>query len=246
MTNAHPEMTPGTLGGDGVGTLEILDLLRSGKVLTKTEIAARTELSRSTVNQRLDALLEAGLVVPVGPESTKGRPAGSFAFNRVGGHCLVADIGATAMRMGLCDLTGAILDEMELTIAVTDGPTVVLGVVKKEFAALLARAGAGPESVLGAGVSVPGPVDTGSGQVVHPPIMTGWDGYDIPGAFSSEYNCPVIVDKDANAMAFGEQQSTYPRPAPADGENRYRRRLRADFGRAAPPRRRRCRRRHRP
>jgi predicted NBD/HSP70 family sugar kinase len=112
--------------------------------------------------------------------------------------------------MGLCDLTGAILDELDLPIDVTDGPTSVLGRVKKEFAALLARAGAGPESVLGAGLSVPGPVDTGSGQVVHPPIMTGWDGYDIPGALSSVYNCPVIVDKDANAMAFGEQQSTYP------------------------------------
>ncbi|GER24317.1 sugar kinase [Zafaria cholistanensis] len=209
MRNAHPETPPGALEAT-TGTLEILDLLRSGKVLTKTEIAVRTELSRSTVNQRLDALLEAGLVIPSGAESTKGRPAGSFAFNRGGGYFLVADIGATAMRAGLCDLTGAILDEVGLPVDVTDGPTSVLGRVKKEFAALLAGAGAGPESVLGTGVSVPGPVDTGSGQVVHPPIMTGWDGYDIPGAFSSVYNCPVIVDKDANAMAFGEQQSTYP------------------------------------
>jgi predicted NBD/HSP70 family sugar kinase len=174
------------------------------------EIASRTGFSRSTVNQRIDGLLETGLVVPSGAESTKGRPAGSFAFNRSAGQLLVADIGATGMRVGLCDLTGAILDEVELTISVTDGPTVVLGVVKSEFSALLVRAGAGPETVLGVGISVPGPVDTETGQVVHPPIMTGWDGYDIPGWFRSEYNCPVIVDKDANAMAFGEQHTTYP------------------------------------
>jgi predicted NBD/HSP70 family sugar kinase/biotin operon repressor len=192
------------------GTLEILDLLRTGEILTKTEISAHTGFSRSTVNQRLDGLLETGLVVPSGAESTKGRPAGSFAFNRSAGHFLVADIGATGMRVGLCDLTGAILDEVELTISVTDGPTVVLGIVKREFSSLLTRVGAGPETVHGVGISVPGPVDTDTGQVVHPPIMTGWDRYDIPGWFRSEYNCPVIVDKDANAMAFGEQQTTYP------------------------------------
>ncbi|MFF2298502.1 ROK family transcriptional regulator [Arthrobacter sp. NPDC058127] len=192
------------------GTLEILDLLRSGKILTKTEIAAQTGFSRSTVNQRIDSLLEAGLVVPSGAESTKGRPAGSFAFNRTAGQFLVADIGATAMRIGLCDLTGAILDEVELKVDVTDGPDVVLGMVKTEFSSLLMQAGAGPATVLGVGISVPGPVDTDTGRVVHPPIMTGWDGYDIPGSFRNEYNCPVIVDKDANAMAFGEQQTTYP------------------------------------
>lgn len=192
------------------GTLEILDLLRSGKVLTKTEIAASAGLSRSTVNQRIDSLLEGGLVVPSGAESTKGRPAGSFAFNRSGGHFLVADIGATAMRIALCDLTGAVLDEADLPVDVTDGPTLVLGMVKNEFTSLLQRQDAGPDSVLGVGVSVPGPVDTATGQVVHPPIMTGWDGYDIPGWFRADYNCPVLVDKDANAMAFGEQQATYP------------------------------------
>jgi predicted NBD/HSP70 family sugar kinase len=193
-----------------MGTLEILNLLRSGEVLTKSEIAAHTGLSRSTVNQRLDGLLEAGLVVPSGAESTKGRPAGSFAFSRTAGHLLIADIGATGMRVGLCDLTGAILDEVELAIDVTDGPVVVLGMVKDEFSGLLARVGARPGSVLGVGISVPGPVDTQTGKVVHPPIMTGWDGYDIPGSFQDEYRCPVVVDKDANAMAFGEQQTTYP------------------------------------
>jgi predicted NBD/HSP70 family sugar kinase len=205
--NAH---TPPIAGSASGGTVEILQLLRSGLVLTKTEVAARTGLSRSTINQRIDALLETRLVVPSGAESTKGRPAESFAFNRTGGHLLVADIGATGLRVGLCDLTGMILNEVELTISVTEGPDIVLGVVGDEFARLLAEAGAAPDSVVGIGVSVPGPVDTASGQVVHPPIMTGWDQYDIPGWFRRTYDCPVVVEKDANAMAFGEQQVSHP------------------------------------
>jgi predicted NBD/HSP70 family sugar kinase len=190
--------------------VEILQLFRSGLVLTKTEVAARTGLSRSTINQRIDSLLDTRLVTPSGAESTKGRPAESFAFNRTGGHLLVADIGATGMRVGLCDLSGTILAEVELTIPVTEGPDIVLGLVGDEFVRLLEGAAALPDSVVGIGISVPGPVDTASGQVVHPPIMTGWDQYDIPGWFSRGYDCPVIVDKDANAMAFGEQQVSHP------------------------------------
>lgn len=191
------------------GTIEILDMFRSGEVLTKTEIATRTGLSRTTVNQRLDTFLETGLVVPSGAESTKGRPASSFAFNKTAGHFLIADIGATGFRVAQCDLTGAIQKEVERTVAVMEGPVAVLGLVKSEFFALLTSSGASAQNVLGIGISVPGPVDTCSGQVVHPPIMTGWDRYDIPGCFGDEYVCPVIVDKDANAMAFGEQQSSY-------------------------------------
>lgn len=193
-----------------VGLLPILQLLRSGSVLTKTEVAALTGLSRSTVNQRMDALLELGLAVPSGAESTKGRPAGSFAFNRAGGQLLVADIGATGTRVGLCDLSGEVLFEEQLWVPVTDGPVAVLSAVDQVFDVLLDKAGATPATVLGVGVSVPGPVDAARGQVVHPPIMTGWDQYDIPGWFRSRFAGPVVVDKDANAMAFGEQQSSYP------------------------------------
>jgi predicted NBD/HSP70 family sugar kinase len=207
---AENPYTPPVVGSASGGTVEILQLLRSGLVLTKTEIAARTGLSRSTINQRIDTLLETRLVVPSGAESTKGRPAESFAFNRTGGYLMVADIGATGLRVGLCDLTGTILQEVELTLLVTEGPNIVLGAVAAEFARLLSDTAAAPDSLVGIGVSVPGPVDTASGQVVHPPIMTGWDQFDIPGWFSRTYGCPVVVEKDANAMAFGEQQVSHP------------------------------------
>ncbi|MCU1633343.1 MAG: hypothetical protein JWM61_1995, partial [Micrococcaceae bacterium] len=49
--------------------MEILQLFRSGLVLTKTEVAARTGLSRSTINQRIDSLLDTRLVTPSGAES---------------------------------------------------------------------------------------------------------------------------------------------------------------------------------
>jgi predicted NBD/HSP70 family sugar kinase len=171
----------------------------------------RTGLSRTTVNQRLDGLLAAGLLIPAPEDArTRGRPAGQFVVNRGRGVLLVADIGATGFRTALCDLGGEVRAEREATADVQAGPEAILTHVGTLFTDLLAETGRTPSDVLGIGVDVPGPVDFATGRVVSPPIMTGWDRYDIPGWFTPRYDCPVLVDKDVNAMAFGEQRLRYP------------------------------------
>ena len=51
----------------------------------------------ATVNDRLDLLLDAGLIAPNGAAaSTGGRRAASYAFNRDSGVVYVADLGASA------------------------------------------------------------------------------------------------------------------------------------------------------
>jgi predicted NBD/HSP70 family sugar kinase len=201
--------------GNGVATSaglgEVLALFRAQPSLTRADVMERTGLSRSTVNQRLDALLAAALVVPSGEGApTGGRPASRFTFHRDRGVLLVADIGATAMRTALCDLKGEVSAERERAIDVASGPHPVLEAADEMFRALLAEAGRSTVDVHGVGIDVPGPVDFDSGQVVSPPIMSGWDRFDIPGWFAGRYACPVLVDKDVNAMAFGEHRSVYP------------------------------------
>jgi predicted NBD/HSP70 family sugar kinase len=196
-------------GGATVG--DVLALFRSVPGMTRAELIRRTGLSRSTINQRLDALLAAGLIVADGEEApARGRPAERFRFARTRGVLLVADIGATGMRAASCDLAGSIAAEREVPVDVTDGPEAVLGEVDRVFDQLLRDGDHDPDQVIGIGIDVPGPVDFARGRVVSPPIMTGWDGFDIPGWFASRFGCSVLVDKDVNAMAFGEQRMVYP------------------------------------
>jgi predicted NBD/HSP70 family sugar kinase len=193
---------------------DILTLFRRHATLTRAGVASQTGLSRATVNQRLDALISAGLLVPAGEEApTRGRPAEHFAFNAGSGVLLVADMGATAMHTALCDLSGTILEEHAEPADITDGPEAILSVAQELFEKMLSAAGRGAEEVHGIGIDVPGPVDIDTGQVISPPIMTGWDRYDIPGWFAPRYACPVLVDKDANAMAFGENRAVHPEVA---------------------------------
>jgi predicted NBD/HSP70 family sugar kinase len=209
-------MASGTAGsgsrtGAATDLFGILTLFRAGRPLTRADVIRGSGLSRATANQRLDTLIAAGLVIAEEPAtSTGGRPPGLFAFNRNRGVLLVADLGATAMRVALCDLGGTVLTEVEEPIDVSDGPIVVLKVVSEHFAKLLAETGHSTTDVLGIGLDVPGPVDFASGRVVSPPIMTGWDRFDIPGWFTGTYDCPVVVDKDVNAMAVGEHRFSFP------------------------------------
>ncbi|MEV0408825.1 ROK family protein [Actinoallomurus sp. NPDC050550] len=196
----------------GVSHGEVFGLFRDVRGgLTKADVMRLSGLSRTAVNQRLDSLLAAGLLVPAPEEArTRGRPASQFVVNRDRGVLLVADVGATGLRAALCDLGGAVRAERAADADVTSGPEAVLTLVHGLFTKMLEETRQTEENVLGVGIDVPGPVDFATGRVVSPPIMTGWDRYDIPGWFTRRYDCPVLVDKDVNAMAVGEQRLRYP------------------------------------
>jgi predicted NBD/HSP70 family sugar kinase len=205
------ETSLGTSRPPRSGLGELLTVFRGHESLTRSDVAEVTGLSRATVNQRLEALLAAGVITPAGGRAPRrGRPAERFAFNAARGILLLADIGATGMTAALCDLSGTILEERFTPSTVTDGPEVVLPAVQGLFADMLAATGHRHDQVEGIGLDVPGPVDFEAGLVISPPIMTGWDRFDIRGWFAPRYPCPVVVEKDANAMVFGEHRLVHP------------------------------------
>ena len=189
----------------------ILALIRSGEAVTRAQIMAVTGLSRSTVAQRLDALIAHGYIAPAATEnSTGGRPAGAFQINAEAGVMLLASIGAGAMQVAVCDMGRTILARQSHGVSVADGPIAVLGEVMAHFDQLLAEVKRTRADVKGIGIGVPGPVEFAEGRVVRPPIMTGWDGYRVPDFFAADYTCPIVVDKDANLMALGEHRGAWP------------------------------------
>jgi predicted NBD/HSP70 family sugar kinase len=184
---------------------ELLSLIRAGTAVTRADLARHTGLARSTVAQRVDALLASGLVLEAGgTPSTGGRPATMLAFNDQAGVVLVADLGATHARVAVTDLAGRPLAEQAGDLDIAGGPDAVLTWVSARFDELLEKTGHAPGDVRGIGIGVPGPVEFDTGRPVNPPIMPGWDGFGIPGWFADRYGAPVLVDNDVNIMARGE------------------------------------------
>jgi predicted NBD/HSP70 family sugar kinase len=205
----RPEVEKATLSRRGLtltGPGVVARLIRAGDAVTRTDIQRATGLSRSTVAQRIDTLVAHGLVVEAGgTSSTGGRPPTALAFNAAAGVVLVADLGATHGRIGVCDLNGDVLAEEPVDLAIADGPEPVLERVDEVLRALLRRAGRRKGDVRGIGVGVPGPVEFATGQAVSPPIMPGWHGFSVPEWFRRRYDVRVVlVDNDVNIMALGE------------------------------------------
>ncbi|ABG03374.1 ROK domain containing protein [Rubrobacter xylanophilus DSM 9941] len=187
---------------------QIFGLIRSGRARTRAELAAVTGLTRATVSQRVEVLMEAGLVVETKEGvSTGGRPPMVLGFNKDAGVVLAADLGATHCRLAVADLGGRPLVELPADLDIAQGPDAVLGWVQDRFEELLEEAGRSREEVWGIGVGVPGPVDFARGQAVSPPIMPGWDRVPIPERFRERFGgVPVLVDNDVNIMALGEHR----------------------------------------
>ena len=192
------------------GAGAMLQTIRGTESTTRAELVANTGLARSTVAQRIEALLAQGLVVPVGENaSTGGRPPQAFAFNAQAGVILAADLGATHCRLAVTDLKARVLEEETHDIAIADGPEVVLTWLEDAFLALLSATGWTPADVRGIGVGVPGPVEFATGTPVAPPIMPGWDGYPVARRLASRFDAPTLVDNDVNIMALGEHWSAW-------------------------------------
>ncbi|WP_030900622.1 MULTISPECIES: ROK family transcriptional regulator [unclassified Streptomyces] len=200
---------------------ELLELVRSRRAVTRGALQQATGLSRATVGQRLDRLFRAGWLREGagGPVDSPlgGRPSITLEFDDEHAVVLAADLDTRHARAAVLSLSGEILAEHSGVLLVEDGPDVVLGELGRWFAELLEKAGHGAQMVCGIGLAVPGPVDTETGRVVQPPIMPGWDGYDIRGrlagalaAHTGADAVPVLVDNDANLMAYGEQRTGYP------------------------------------
>ena len=191
---------------------KILELIRTDRARTRTQLAEITGLTRATVSQRVDALVARSLVYETGEGvSTGGRPPTVLAFNKDAGVVLAADFGATHCRLAVADLGGIPIVETVAEQDISNGPEVVLGWVEERFTELLAEAGRGKADVWGVGVGVPGPVDFAAGKAVSPPIMPGWDSFSIPDHFKDHFgDVPVLVDNDVNIMAFGEHRVNWP------------------------------------
>ncbi|MDO8189272.1 ROK family transcriptional regulator [Conexibacter sp. JD483] len=193
---------------NGAGAL--LEILRRQPEASRSELAERTGLARSTVGQRLELLSALGYVEEAGPRpSTGGRPASTVRFKPDGGVILALDLGATHCRLAVTDLNREVLAEVSHELPIADGPEQVLGRVRTLLLALLRRARRAPAQVRAIGVGLPGPVEFASGRPVNPPIMPGWDGVDVPRLLSA-FGAPVLVDNDVNIMALGEHREHWP------------------------------------
>jgi len=186
----------------------ILDLVRRGGRISRTELARRSKLTKPTVSTIIFELLDQGVVREVGfgeSVSGGGRPARMLEFNDAAAAYLGIHFGVRATTVAVADARG-VIRLVRGRPAVHGQP----GRSMKEIRLLVAealRAARVPRSrVEAVGATVPGLVDHESGTCVLAPNLD-WRDFPLRDALADELRVPVVVNNitQASAVAEGRQ-----------------------------------------
>ncbi|MCF8528017.1 MAG: ROK family transcriptional regulator [Candidatus Nanopelagicales bacterium] len=204
--------------------VDILEVLRhSATPLSRSEIAAALNVARATLAEGLQELEASGLIAPSGPSvSTGGRPAHTFDINADAARIGIIDVGGSRTRVGVSDLRGELLQTALLDAPVDVGPERILGWACGQLTTMLTTLGpadtaadtgtntaAGHQRTLIV-IGLPGPIDFTTGEVVSPPLMSSWQGFDVRGYIAQQIDAPLIIDNDVNLIALAEQRLSHP------------------------------------
>lgn len=189
--------------------LRVVNLVRLGEAVTRPQIGTVTGLGRGVVTQRVEQAIQMGYLEEgdVGP-SSGGRAPRTLRFRDESGLIVVCALGALHIHVGLTQLEGDVIAQAHLDWDISRGPAATLDAALELVEQLLdddrkSRKRAIP--VWGIAVGVPGPVDFESGRPVAPPIMPGWNGFDVRRRFEQRFDAPVWVDNDVNLLALNER-----------------------------------------
>jgi predicted NBD/HSP70 family sugar kinase len=184
--------------------LRIVNLVRLGEAVTRPALGRVTGLGRGVVTQRVEQAMELGYLEDGDfAHPSGGRAPRTLRFRSGRGVIVSCALGALHIHVGASALTGDVIHHVHQDWEIARGPEETLEVAMSMIDDLLAKTDGA--TIWGIAVGVPGPVDFASGSPVAPPIMPGWNGFDVRQAFEQRYGAPAWVDNDVNLLAFTER-----------------------------------------
>lgn len=185
----------------------IAQLVASGAATTRPTLARATGLARSTISGCLDTLGERDLIASQGiaaPGRGPGRPAETLAINPDAGVILVVELTPHHIRVVAARMDQRLLAQRRIEFLTGVGPTETLDATIELSREILGGLGLADSSLQTIVVSFTGPVDAKRGVPVRPPIMPGWDGFEVAAYLEEEFGCSCHLDNDVNLIALGE------------------------------------------
>lgn len=179
----------------------LLRLIRAEQPITRTDIASRLDIDKSTVTEIVKPLLDAGLL----REETlgikgQGRRSRVLSFSDENDFFIGVNLGVRRSQVGMTTLKGEILMEEDFETPEEVGLALVKA--RRHIEEIIR---ANPERRLRTiGVSVPGMTDTTRSSLVFAPNLE-WGSVDI--ANKLDFGVRVVVENDSTAAAMYEART---------------------------------------
>jgi predicted NBD/HSP70 family sugar kinase/predicted transcriptional regulator len=206
----RPELTS-LLSEQAVGTPSgrIVRLLSERGALSATQISALSGLAKSTVSMALAELRRSGMVVEgTGMENGRGqsvgRPATVMTLNPRAGTCVGLLFGLEHIQLIIADVSHALIADMTLQVEPDYTPAQAAQMAKRLIRKAYSEHGIAPDTLLGVGIAVAGPINPADGKILRASGLPTWAGIDIRTVFEPALQQPIFADNESNCSAIAE------------------------------------------
>ncbi|MBS1794441.1 MAG: ROK family transcriptional regulator [Acidobacteria bacterium] len=178
----------------------LLRLIRAAQPITRTEIAQRLEIDKSTVTENVKPLIGAGILREETLEvSGQGRKPRVLSFVDDNDYFIGVNLGVRTSQVGMTTLKGEISESDDFTTPAD--PAAALEMARRRIDELIED---NPGKICRViGVSVPGLSDVARRRLIYAPNLD-WRDVDVAAALRPNENVRVVVENDATAAAMYE------------------------------------------
>ena len=187
---------------------ELLNLVIDRKQATRAELAAATGISKPTVSESVRRLVDAELLIAIGPAETgrRGRVATYYRLGPRAGWTLAVMLDQSGVRARASDLAGTTLAENGEPPGAAGDTKSLTRALRSCVRTVVTKVHNGP--LRATAVSVANPVHPETHEVTALPNSPFPEGFiNIEKALDGVISAPILVDNDVNLAALAEHRS---------------------------------------
>lgn len=163
-------------------------------------------MTRAAVTMITDELIQEGLLLEIGTaQADFGRKPILLDLNPERYRAAGISITRTGCSLGLMDIKGRVLAAQAVYLQPSWLAEQNIQAIVTSLRSLLQDHQISWDRLLGIGISIPGPVDVISGEVLNPPNFTAWHHVNVVEAIARQFPVAVAIENNATALALAEK-----------------------------------------
>ena len=186
----------------------LIEVLREKQLMTSTELAKKTNLSRRTINLIVTSLKEAGIVSENGyGNSTNegGKRPIIYKFNPDAFYAIGIEVRDYKISIGICNLNGEILFKDSVLADWQNGYESASLQIVKLVKDIINKSKINFSKFLGIGIGLPGLVNFPDSSIRLLTRHRGWENIQFVKILKEELNINVEIENENYVKALGEK-----------------------------------------
>jgi len=189
--------------------LNVLRLIHAKCNISRIALSKETRLSAASITAIVQNLIDKGLVVESGHNSSAlGRKPVSLSLRDDAGFLVGVDLGSFYTRVVVTDLRGTPIYKQESKTGMSDGRDLVLSRTLKTIHKSMDRSKVPRDGFKGIGIGHSGVIDVTKGLVLsfpRPGQMAEWKNVPLRDIVEREFGVPCLLEDSVRAIATAEK-----------------------------------------